>query len=452
MKVAIIGCGSIGLSFAEKLLSKDFDSFKVFGNFDNKYAASKAAGAMLNINSEIDCFNESSDLTKWKLNHRELALSEWKNVAKRLYESGYTKKNLLFGKGTQIILKNNTNEIESSSYESMYRATFKQEIPKNSDSFLIEDEQSVDSIAYLKSVFGLVSKKQLHIKDNVEKISKKDGSYTITTQAKEIYSGFTHVFIMAGSWSNQILNQSNKFSVSVNRNSYKGVGSALKVKSELSYVEQPYFDRIVRTPNRGGTCGIHSVQRESELYVGASSVITNIELKSPRLSSVDALIQGCREVLELDPYQLSCDVVTGYRPVIDDGIPVIGEIDQNIFCLFGTKRDGFTWAPAFASLIYDYYFNNKMSDSLDKLLKITNPGRELTSCGNAKDCIEAYARNKIFESYQHGIKLKDSEVENLYRIATSTHEAIEVKYRKSIGLQPELINMLHYVEGYGLNG
>ena len=83
---------------------------------------------------------------------------------------------------------------------------------------------------------------------------------------------------------------------------------------------------------------------------------------------MDALIQGCREVLELDPYQLSCDVVTGYRPVIDDGTPVIGEIDQNIFVIWNKER-WFYLGSAFASLIYDYYFNNKMSDSLENYLK-----------------------------------------------------------------------------------
>lgn len=449
MKIAIVGCGSIGLTFAEKLLSNNFKSFKIFGNFKNKYSASMAAGAMLNINSEIDCFNTNSSLAKWKLKNRKLALSAWASLANRLHESGHTRDNLLFGKGTEILLKGNSNKIESESYKAMYNSVFSNNDYTNTSSFIIEDEQSVDSNVYLNSVFTLVSSEGRHVNHNIKRIAKNDNGYQLITHNKEIYSGFTHVFVMAGSWSQQILNQSDDIKSAIKRKSYYGVGSALRVRSELSYVKQPYFDRIIRTPNRGGTCGIHSVQRESELYIGASSVVTNFELKSPRLSSIEALIQGSREVLDLDPYQLSCDVITGYRPVIDDGVPIIGEISTNLFCLFGTKRDGFTWAPAYSNFIYEYYFNNQKNEDFSKLLDIAKPHRELISCGDTHSCIEAYVKNKIFEAYQHGVSLNNKEVNSLYEIATKTHEAVELKFKRSIGLQPELINMFYYVEGYG---
>ena len=448
MKVAIIGCGSIGLSFAEKLLANNFKSFKVFGK-NNKYSASRAAGAMLNINSEIDCFNAGSEITKWKLKNRDFALAEWDKISTRLNGLGVTEHSLMFGKGTEIVLQGDSNKIECKSFQSMYDSVFNDNKSSEKTTFLIKDEQSVDSNQYLNALYSLVASNSAHVDSNIERVIHGDDCYSLVTLEGEIYTGFTHVFIMAGSWSQEILNNSDQFKSAVKRKSYYGVGSALLVKSELPYVEQPNIDRIVRTPNRGGTCGIHSVQRQSGLYVGASSVVTNMQLKSPRMSSVEALIHGSREVLGLDLYQLSCDVITGYRPVIDDGIPIIGEINKNLFCLFGTKRDGFTWAPAYAQLVYDYYFNDKKSECFNELISLTNPLREYTSCGKIDECIESYVNNKIYESFQHGVELNDGQIANLGTIARKVHESVQTTFKRDIGLQPELINMLYYVEGYG---
>ena len=142
MKIAIVGCGSIGLTFAEKLISNNFNSFKVFGKKDNKYSASRAAGAMLNINSEIDCFNAGSSLAKWKLKNRKFALSEWSNISKRLFKLGITKKDLLFGKGTEIVLQGKNNKIEAQSFQSMYDSVFSGDKLEDKSSFMIEDEDT----------------------------------------------------------------------------------------------------------------------------------------------------------------------------------------------------------------------------------------------------------------------------------------------------------------------
>ena len=45
---------------------------------------------------------------------------------------------------------------------------------------------------------------------------------------------------------------------------------------------------------------------------------------------------------------LSAESVTGYRPVTEDGYPIIGNLEENLWCIYGTKRDGFTWSPYYA--------------------------------------------------------------------------------------------------------
>ena len=97
---------------------------------------------------------------------------------------------------------------------------------------------------------------------------------------------FDKVILAAGSKSSEILSNSQ-----INNDSYRvpvclnGVGSALEVFSELEYLKPLKTDSILRSPNRGGTCGIHMVQRSKSVYIGASSVATDHDLKYP-LSSV----------------------------------------------------------------------------------------------------------------------------------------------------------------------
>ena len=43
----------------------------------SKYSASYAAGAMINILSEIDCFNVSHPLSEWKLANRQKGIQSW---------------------------------------------------------------------------------------------------------------------------------------------------------------------------------------------------------------------------------------------------------------------------------------------------------------------------------------------------------------------------------------
>ena len=66
--IAVAGRGSIGLLIALELHKKypDID-ITLYGEI-SKFSASYAAGAMINILSEIDCFNIDNPLNKWKLN------------------------------------------------------------------------------------------------------------------------------------------------------------------------------------------------------------------------------------------------------------------------------------------------------------------------------------------------------------------------------------------------
>jgi len=252
------------------------------------------------------------------------------------------------------------------------------------------------------------------------------------------------VVLCAGAWSESLLERSS-IDISGVRKGYFGVGSALLLRSELDYVSSPRIDRIYRTPNRGGTCGIHSVQREDSVYVGASSVVTNVPLKFPRASSVLNLISGACSMINIDCHQLSVDIITGYRPVTDDAVPNIGNLSETLFCCYGTKRDGFTWSPYFADLIAATICNSSTLDpDFNEILDMCNPVRPMTSAGSPQTCIENYVINKIYEAAQHGIRLGDTQIMELRQIASTAHEKIKSLTGDDIGIQPEIVNMIYY--------
>jgi glycine oxidase len=456
MQVAVIGRGAIALTCAYELIKSGNTAVTIIGSRDNAYTASRAAGAMLNIVSEIDTFNASHPLTRWKLVNKPRVLRLWEELMNSLVNDRAISNSLLFGQGTQILINSQTdNKVELNSFEAMkdvyyrYRGSSQEDsdVAKSSSeylSFLIKDEQSVDSHALLDGLEGYLRIFAANIDYDVLRILKNGNRWAVEVSDGKIYE-YDNIILCAGSWSESIINRSPTLKTPTRR-SFFGVGSALLVSSELEYVAHPKIDRILRTPNRGGTCGIHSVQRLDSLYVGASSVISNTQLKKARTSSILALIEGLKDVLEVDIYQLSSQVITGYRPVTDDAVPVIGELDSGLFCCFGTKRDGFTWAPFYAKNIANTIMDpGSSSTEWEELLNQCSPYRSYTSAGDPDLCIENYVVNKIFESHQHGNELKSQDIDRLYSIARTVHLYVKTLENNHVGIQPELVNMFYYV-------
>ncbi len=447
MNVAVIGNGAIGLCCAYELYRR-YPSLQIslFGSNQNKYGASLAAGAMINVASEIDCFNCSHKLTAWKMSNRKEVLNLWRELEQSFLDKKVINKNIIDGGGTEVVIDNDSsNEVELNSFKSMKKCLqlYGYKIQSFSDqknsSLLINDEKSVDAELFIQSLIRYLGE---HIKIyniDIESIKKNSKFWELTD-----YSGatkhFTHVVIACGAWSEGLIKRSNLRN-KPNIKSFFGVGSALLTYSELPYVQEPKIDKIIRTPNRGGTCGIHSVQRSNGLYIGASSLITDVEIQSPRMSSIESILEGARKTIGINTYQLSFSILTGYRPVTLDAVPIIGELDENLFCLYGTKRDGFTWAPYYAKHLVNQIFG-EINSNWQEMLNLSSPFRTLISAGDFEKCVESYVLNKKYEAFQHGFELTNNEIDNLREIAIKAHKRISQDL--SFGLQPELINMIAY--------
>lgn len=448
-KIGIIGSGSIAYMIALELSVSSEDEIFLIGNHSNK-GASQAAGAMLNILSEVDIYNSKLPLMKWKLTNRDIVLQYWKEIEDTLDNYRMYDFPLIYGKGTTIKLdKVSMNSFEQESFNSMRNAALDHSIRvvnRSDEKFNyldIPDEQSVDPNFLIRSSINKFNKKVNIINKAVKTIKKIKKNYSVTLE-NESYN-FEQIIIACGAWSDRIIRNSPDL-IQPKIKSYNDVGTALLLSSEFPHKEQPKIDRIFRTPNRGGTCGIHSVQRCDSVYIGASSRPTHVDMKYPIASSINALISGTQPIVGIDAHDLATDIITGYRPVTEDSYPVIGKLAENVWCVYGTKRDGFTWSPYYAKEIVNMILERESNHKKEweEILEMCSPQRDFNSFGEVEFCIDAFVNSKKAESYQHNIELTEEELLVFRNIAEETHLKMEKRVGKQIGINPDLIKILNF--------
>ncbi len=449
--IAVIGRGSIGLLIALELHKNHPDlDITLFGE-RSKYSASYAAGAMLNILSEIDCFNVELPLTKWKLKNRSKALKEWDYLNDYLLNNQILDKSIYTSFGTSMSIENSSiNECEKNSFDSVMKAAkeFNVDIEiinhDDQQEILIKDEHSVDSNSLLGAIDSYLQS-QINVLDtNVRSIKKnahKDWSVIDENNNENIFDA---VIIACGSWSEKLISQSQDIPLPKIQSFY-GIGCALLVNSQLPHLKDPNLKQIKRTPNRGGTCGIHGVQRDNCVYIGASSHVSHKDLKLPNPESIRVLIEGTQKFIgiNISEFALGFETAMGYRPVTSDHVPIIGSLSDNLFCIYGTKRDGLTWAPFYAKCLVNNMFG-KLEMDWDELLNLCSPSREHISAGSIDDCIDLYLLTKEWEDYQHNQVFDEKKKQRLRKMAQEAHDFINRDSDIKIGLNPEIINVLYY--------
>ena len=116
---------------------------------------------------------------------------------------------------------------------------------------------------------------------------------------------------------------------------------------------------------------------------------------------------------------------------------------NKIFCIYGTKRDGLTWAAFYAKNLSQSLQRIK-DESWERLLDLCQPYRNMISAGSRKFCIDSYVLNKEHEALQHHKILNSDEINQLRNMANKVHDCIEAKTQRELGVQPELLNMFFF--------
>ena len=304
-------------------------------------------------------------------------------------------------------IEGSINQCEKNSFDAVIRAAkefnIDIDIENHGDrrSILIKDEHSVDSNHLLGTIDNYLSNKITVIDHNVNYIEKNqsDNSWVVEdSQGNSIE--YNAVVIACGSWSEKLISKSKGIALPKVQSFY-GIGCALLVKSQMTHLENPKLSEIKRTPNRGGTCGIHGVQRNNSVYVGASSHVSHQDLKSPNPESIRVLIEGTQKFLDINTaaFALGYEIAMGYRPVTSDHVPNWFFIRKYFLSLWN-KRDGLTWAHITLSFWLKIFSVNLQLIG-DELLDLCTPYQDHISAGDIDECIDLYLLTKEWEDYQH---------------------------------------------------
>ena len=456
--VAIIGNGIVGSLLAYQLHKKKIKTCFI-GEKKRLGSASVAAGAMLNVFGELDYWEKDTSYQSKKLKIGIDSFIEWNNFVSKFENQNNLKTAddtvIYLSKKATNLEKNCFNLIKKLNKEKNFKKVSKKslnkidilkktKIYKNSkELLLIQGEGAINS----NKLFNLLDKlilKSKYVSKNYSvctSLKKINSTYHIKTNSNKIRS--KKVIVCNGAFINDLM--PNILPV------YYGVGSALEVNDQFSKFNHIPKRTVIRTPNRGSTCGIHIVPRSpNNFYVGAGSYISKKPIYGHRIGTINYLTSCLEKEFTGKLPHTTTSLVQGFRPVSIDGKPLIGELinDSDIFIVSGTKRDGFTYAPIIVNHIMDNFLNNRKNKKLQNIFEDWKPDRKMLSFLDRTSACNSYIDNKISGLIEHGmINSSNHEKKVLIELrdeANKFHDFVIKKFKLDInfGIHPELLNVI----------
>ena len=474
MDYVIIGNGIIALTVAFRLSKavEPRDSITIIGPNDRIGSATKAAAAMLNSYAEIE---KQTLLTDVGLYHFELsrkATRMWPEFEHEIINSASNQKpkhsvtsqevnNSILATGTYVINNTAANDSDDQNFDAIIQALRKfdenfefvdpKQIPSYSPSqrsratraILIPSEGWINpNLLILALESALLQCRQVKFRNaKVDKILKSNGRVVgVALDKDEKVSG--DIFLLSnGAAAGEILRSSN-LGLNVQPIFY-GVGISLELKSP-GYP----FKNCVRTPNRGGNCGIYTVplnlgpnNPDDHIVIGASNFLSPEPFFHGRVISVAHLLDSATK--EINGYFADAQLVrinVGWRPTTQDTQPLLGKTSiDNLIVATGTKRDGFHLSPILSELITSIMLGKNVDPRFD----VFAPERELIRELDRAEAITMGVESLMSQHYQHGYQPSnirmDGKVRAAFRIELEQlHDEVGAI---DWGIHPELINM-----------
>jgi len=410
MHIVIIGNGAVGLAIASGLLAENSQlKVSIVGPFSRDNSASMAAAAMLNSFAELEpnCLDLHRDKIKFQAS--QVASKLWPNFL----EENKVAKNFL-RMGTVLINNTASDNLEDRNYDAImgyldaFNEPYEQINPYHIKGYkplqklraqralLIRNEGWVHPDGVLKSLEENLKLQGVQfIDDEVNSLTTLPDE----TEAANLNSGgklTADLFVLAnGSSASNLFNSSKHIQQKMMQITH-GVGCTIELQAPT--IECDY---VIRTPNRGGACGIyHAPYNENSFVCGASNLITTAPEQYPRLSVMQNLTQAAMEQINTDHSKSQLlKVNVGFRPTSIDTYPVIGWLNSNTYTITGTKRDGYHFAPWIASACSKNILD---ATSDDEYLSFCSPFRKPYTFGTVEECADKYAASKLSALSQHG--------------------------------------------------
>lgn len=433
MKTIIIGNGILGLSIAFRLLQNTNSKIVIIGKQSRLGGASPAAGAMLNSFAELEHGSLDSIESQEYFGMSYLATQMWPKFERELIDfagellpSECAQCQVLtggcFSKGTYVINNATSDSLEDKNYQAIlnglkefnepYYEIDPCQIPnyfpdpksRALKALLIPNEGWLNPKIVLKKLENLLLSNDRieYIDDSVVKIVERDGNIkTVLTESNQMIEGEN--FVLAnGVGINKLLEQTALSDII--QPIFSAVGVSLEILSPNNL-----HSNVIRTPNRGGGCGIYTVpyfqgpnKENNHILVGASSVTTLEPQYHGSIVSIAHLLDSAIKEINQNFYDAKLITTNvGNRPVSLDQYPLIGYIpNTNIFIATGTKRDGFHLAPLISEFICKLIKN---PNGPNEYLRFS-PGRKPIKNLSRIKAIEDLAISKMNEAFQHGYR------------------------------------------------
>ena len=479
MDYVIVGNGIIALTVAFRLSRKlsAADTITIIGPENRVGSATLAAAAMQNCFGEIETHSLKTDVDLYHFELSHLATRMWPDFERDLIDAAgdnlpddCAKCEVLsggcFGRGTFIINNASVDDLDDRNFDAIVSALkefneqfefvspsdipnyFPAQRKRATRAIYIHNEGWLNPRLVLEKLDGILRNcDQVKYRDAVASHFIRSGATIEAVQLDndEIVGG--DIFLLAsGATASDILERSD-LGINVQRVFY-GIGVSLEIHSP----DFPH-QKCIRTPNRGGACGVYSVpyylgpgKSEEHIIIGASNYLSPDPVHNGRLISIEYLTRSAME--EINGHFYNARLIRtniGWRPTTQDTYPLLGKTSiGNFVVATGTKRDGFHLSP----VISDKITSIMLDEPVDERFNYFAPERELIREMCREDAIERVVTSLMSEQYQHdynpsNIRMNAQVRENYRRDVEELHDKVGAI---DWGIPPELINM--YRRGY----
>lgn len=420
----IVGNGMVALAIAAGLSrSVPGERIQVVGPAARPNSASMAAAAMLNSFAELEpgALDQPRDRLKFELSQASARL--WENFVEEFdIPAEY------YRLGTVLVNNNASNSFEDEAFDAIagYLDEFAEPyervdphlepayVPgasyRTRQALFLPREGVLNPDGVIRALQATLEKRGVRFVDGVVKaLDKVNGRTRGVTLEDGRVLGAERVVLANGSMATRLWDEEGCIRI------INGVGATVVLKNPG--IKGRY---VLRTPNRGGACGIyHAPYQDDQFVVGATNLVTTADEQFPRAESVAALINGAiNQVNHLHRTSGFIRYNFGYRPLSLDGYPVIGQLNDNTFIASGTRRDGYHFAPWLADNLAALLLDKSVSAQAREYFQFTRPQRSAWLDQSVEACCRKYAAVKCSALSQHGFDAghtdADQALENYY--------------------------------------
>ena len=351
-EVAVVGGGVLALAITQRLAAGGLDVRVVAPVEEPRRSASRAAGAMLGVFSEVSSYDDPV--------RRTLDVAE-RLLARRSYDPWLEELGLAVTPGLFVIANPEGREdaaelavIEevAAEFGGAAQRVGARDIPGLAPdarcpayaAIHLADEGTIDADQLMEALERATANRR--IATTVERIELGDtGQVTLRLGDGEVLTA-EQVVLAAGVGTAALVSDVELGLPAL----FGGRGVSLLLRSA---VELPTG---VRTPNRAFACGLHVLPRgDGTLYVGATNRLSTAPdlARQATLGEVDTLLRGA--VAEVSTGLRDAELLAvqvGHRAVTADHLPLVGRSqDSRVLFATGTYRNGMLLAPRVAELI-----------------------------------------------------------------------------------------------------